>query len=160
MASNPNYTPSNLAALFVFNPLLGDEMTEGLKILSFNPKIDIDLQKTFVGLTEGLVAFTRFVISSLIPSAIASMLSCICIRDFSPNKPIESMHTEKHRYSFLECEKDYWMVLVVENPRTTKDAKSPPVYVEDELDDSILMSLLQHAYSLFTVPICFHSLLC
>ncbi len=66
------------------------------------------------------------------------------------------MHTEKHRYAFFECEKDYWMVLVVENPRVAKDAKSAPVYAEDELDDSILQSLLKHAYSLFSVRLVTH----
>lgn len=74
-------------------------------------------------------------------------------RDYSPNKPIESMHTEKHRYSYLEAEKDHWMVLVVQNPQVAKDPKAQPQFAEDELDDSILASLLKHAYSLFSVSI-------
>jgi hypothetical protein len=54
------YQASALKGFFVFNPLLGDESTEGLKILSFYPKnVDVDVQKTYVGLSEGLIAFTR-----------------------------------------------------------------------------------------------------
>ncbi len=162
------YTPSSLAGLFVFNPTLGDEATEGLKILTFHPKIDIDRQKTYVGLTEGLVAFTRYRLHACALFHCHFPVLTLCARaffflpavvspgsDYSPEKPLEAMHTEKHRYAFFECEKDYWMVLVVENPRVAKDAKSAPVYAEDELDDSILQSLLKHAYSLFSVRFVF-----
>lgn len=38
---------SDLAAFFVFNPTLGDEVTEGQKILAFFPKIDVELQKVW-----------------------------------------------------------------------------------------------------------------
>lgn len=32
--------------------------------------------------------------------------------DFSPEKPCESVVCEKHRYAFLQCEPDFWLVLV------------------------------------------------
>jgi hypothetical protein len=89
-------------------------------------------------------------------SCLPTLFSRFSCSDYSPEKPLEAMHTEKHRYAFFECEKDYWMVLVVENPRVAKDAKSAPVYAEDELDDSILQSLLKHAYSLFSVRLVTH----
>jgi hypothetical protein len=40
---------------------------------------------------------------------------------------------------------------VVENPQFAKDAKSPLQHSEDELDDAVLLSLLKHAYSMYTV---------
>eukprot|EP00455_Lapot_gusevi_P005608 TRINITY_DN12406_c0_g1_i3.p1 TRINITY_DN12406_c0_g1~~TRINITY_DN12406_c0_g1_i3.p1 ORF type:complete len:497 (+),score=115.53 TRINITY_DN12406_c0_g1_i3:65-1492(+) len=124
------YQPSNLTAFFVFNPLLGEEETEANKILSFFPKIDLEKQKNYVGLSEGLIAFTR---------------------DFSPDQPVEAMHTEKHRQAFYECEKNFWIVLIVENPTYARDNKSPPQYLEDELDDSILQAIIHHAYSMFAL---------
>ena len=54
-------TPSSLAAFFVFNPTLGDENTEDRKILFFYPRIDLNLQKDYVGLSEGLINFTRYI---------------------------------------------------------------------------------------------------
>ena len=54
--------PSILEALFVFNPTLGDENTEGEKILSFwPPETDLNKQKDYVGLAEALHSFTRSV---------------------------------------------------------------------------------------------------
>jgi len=51
--------PSSLAALYVFNPTLGEEETEHRKILYFAPKLELNAQKDFVGISEGLIAFTR-----------------------------------------------------------------------------------------------------
>lgn len=45
--------PSALAAFFVFNPLLGDEDTEGRKILYFYPPFDVNVKKDYVGIAEG-----------------------------------------------------------------------------------------------------------
>lgn len=51
----------HIAGLFVYNPTLGHEFSEGEKILAFYPNIDFDLQKQHVGLCEGLFSFTRYV---------------------------------------------------------------------------------------------------
>lgn len=51
--------PSSLTALFVFNPTLGEEETEHRKILYFTPKLELNAQKDYVGISEGLINFTR-----------------------------------------------------------------------------------------------------
>ncbi len=50
---------ASLTAFFVFNPTLGDEDTEGHKILFFYPQLDINTQKDYVGIAEALNGFTR-----------------------------------------------------------------------------------------------------
>lgn len=59
MTAAATTTPTSLAAIFWFNPELGDEDTEGEKILHFHPPVDINTQKDYVGLAEGLINFTR-----------------------------------------------------------------------------------------------------
>lgn len=86
-----SYQPSSLSCFLVFNPTLGDEFSEEKKILACYPKQNVEVQKMHVGLSEGLIGFTR---------------------EFSPNAPIDSMQTEKHRYTFLECEPEFWMLMV------------------------------------------------
>lgn len=53
--------PSKLVALFVFNPQLGGEMTEGKKILYFYPRTPLNVQKQYVGVSEGMIQFCRCV---------------------------------------------------------------------------------------------------
>ncbi len=156
--------PSELAAFFVFNPNLGDEDTEGDKILYFYPpSVPIDIQKDYVGLTEGLINFTR-----------------------EWGKPAEAVHCEKHRHAFFEAEKDYWICLVAKNPSLTyakvKDPNAPapapqkeitgngPLaqrmrkammekkakeesgeteYLEDELEDAVLQAIIRRGYALY-----------
>jgi len=49
-----------LECFFVFDPSLGDEETEGEKILYFfPPNIDLNRQKDYVGISEALVNFSR-----------------------------------------------------------------------------------------------------
>ena len=86
-----SFAPSALVAFLVFNPTLGNEFNESDKILACYPKINLEVQKMHVGLTEGLIGFTR---------------------EFSPDRPIEAMQTEKNRYAFFECELEFWIVLV------------------------------------------------
>jgi len=50
-----------LDSFFVFNPTLGGELTEGEKILYYHPNTtELNKQKTFVGLVEGLSGFCRY----------------------------------------------------------------------------------------------------
>jgi hypothetical protein len=51
-ATTQTLQPSTLAAFFVFNPTLGDDDTEGEKILYFHPpSVPLDQQKDFVGIS-------------------------------------------------------------------------------------------------------------
>jgi hypothetical protein len=117
-----------VGAFFLFNPLLGDEATEGRKILYFHPpETDLNVQKDYVGISEGLIAFTR---------------------DFSPDEPCEAVRCEKSRYAFLEAEQDFWLVLVVQNPVVVHKS-DPPEYMEEELEDSVLQAILHRCYKMF-----------
>lgn len=75
-------------------------------------QLDINKQKDFVGLSEGLINFTR---------------------EYSPDQPVQvglpkttrtplygewqAVRGEKTRQAFLEPETNFWFVLVVNNPR-------------------------------------------
>ena len=109
---------------------MGQEESEHAKNLFFYPpSVDVNRQKDHIGLTEGLINFTR---------------------DFSPDKPCEALRCEKTRHAFFECEKDFWIVLVVNNPYVVKGKdKSNPEYIEDELGDSVLQAIVRRAYSNF-----------
>lgn len=65
-----------------------------------------------VGLAEALVNFTR---------------------TFSPDKPCETMTTEKHKQVFSNCEAQYWMVLVAHR----------------DVHDALLHNMLRELYGLF-----------
>ena len=40
------------------------------------------------------------------------LFAIVSRRDFSHGKPCRALRCERHRYSFLECEPDYWLTLV------------------------------------------------
>ncbi|XP_024399642.1 vacuolar fusion protein CCZ1 homolog B [Physcomitrium patens] len=67
------------------------------KILFFYP-VDCPLssQLSVVGLSEGLITFTRI---------------------FSPDKPCQLMQAEGHCHVFFNCEPDIWMVMVIEKSK-------------------------------------------
>ncbi|KAL2621341.1 hypothetical protein R1flu_001546 [Riccia fluitans] len=70
------------------------------KILFFFPSnCPIPSQLSVVGLSEGLITFTRI---------------------FSPLTPCELMEAERHTHIFYQCEPDLWIVMVVEK---VKDAE-------------------------------------
>jgi hypothetical protein len=82
---------SSLVGIFLFNPNLGNEDTESRKILYYYPPShSLNQQKDYVGLCEGIIAFTK---------------------EFSPNQPVEAIASNQHRYSCLEVEPDYWSAL-------------------------------------------------
>ena len=153
-----------LTCFFVFNPTLAKKETddETKKILYYFPSKNVppDTQCAYVGLVSGIVNFSK---------------------DFS-SEPAHSLHTERNRYVFDEVEKDFWITLVLKNPR--KDLKSdkygrrtvieednenngkskntdndeqnsqlPSIiseyFMEDELEDSVLHTIIKSAYSTF-----------
>ncbi len=60
LLSSMSVLASGLTCLFLFNPTLGDDDTEHRKILYFHPQsMHLNRQKDYVGLTEGLIAFTK-----------------------------------------------------------------------------------------------------
>ncbi|XP_047262312.1 vacuolar fusion protein CCZ1 homolog B isoform X4 [Capsicum annuum] len=64
------------------------------KILYFFPAdLPFPTQLSVIGLSEGLITFTRI---------------------FSPEDPCEVIEAEKHSHVFYEAERDIWMVMVVE----------------------------------------------
>lgn len=89
-----NYRTSYSSATFLL------QETEGRKILYFYPHdTDINIQKDYVGMTEGLIGFT----TDFAKSAGAAT-------------PCEAVHTQKHRYSIFQPEKDHLLVMVVKLP--------------------------------------------
>ncbi|KAL6575973.1 hypothetical protein OROHE_000444 [Orobanche hederae] len=67
------------------------------KILFFYPAdLPLSTQLSVIGLSEGLITFTRI---------------------FSPEAPCEVIEAELHSHIFYEAEPDIWMVMVVENDK-------------------------------------------
>ncbi|CAA0838142.1 Protein of unknown function (DUF1712 [Striga hermonthica] len=78
------------------------------KILFFYPAdLPISTQLSVIGLSEGLITFTRI---------------------FSPDAPCEVIEAEMHSHVFYEAEPDIWMVMVVE-----KDKESEAIWRVDAL---------------------------
>ncbi|CAE5957625.1 unnamed protein product [Arabidopsis arenosa] len=69
------------------------------KILFFYPaELDLSTQLSVIGLSEGLITFTRL---------------------FSPEAACEVIEAERHSHVFYEAEPDIWMVMVVEKNKET-----------------------------------------
>jgi hypothetical protein len=146
-ATNPGsiLNCASLANFFVFTPKDVPEGKEYEKLLYYFPNTDeIEIQTKQVGLSEALVNFTRA---------------------FSPDKPCEVVHYEKHTSVVLEPESNIWIVMVsnqedlvfnfilqkVSNPTVTKIKDGAPVieYKENELDDISLKTILRQIYQIF-----------
>eukprot|EP00947_MAST-08B_sp_MAST-8B-sp1_P002280 g2280.t1 len=93
---------SDLCNFFVFARYLGvydeaaslEERVE--KILYFYPQdTPAEVQLGMIDTCEGVIDVTR---------------------TFAKDEAVNSMRTEDHRYSFVECEPDVWVVVVVSNP--------------------------------------------
>jgi len=136
-----NYIPPELAKFFIFNPNYGPtEKTEHLKILYFHPEgTSLDSQQSTVGLSEGLINFTR---------------------TFGVSKLCETVHTKRHKHVFYEPEPDHWLVMVVQNPKTVKSGSkegedASTEYLEDQLDDislHIVLEKIYYAWKIFNGP--------
>lgn len=80
---------------FIFNSKFsGNNEDKGyLKVLYFYPNhVKIENQERAVGLCEALIQFTA---------------------NFSPNQPCEYMFNQKRKYVYLQVEKGYWIVMVI-----------------------------------------------
>ncbi|EGG16583.1 hypothetical protein DFA_09130 [Cavenderia fasciculata] len=126
-------TDVSLNYFLVYNPKLGlKEGTEHEKILFFHPQqnFNIGIQTNIVGLTEAYV---------------------LCTKQFSPDKPCEYIHTMKHSIALLQPEPDIWMVIALNNPSGSADGgkTGKREYLEDEIDDILLQTILQQTYDLW-----------
>ena len=115
--SGGSVSSSALSAFFLFNPTLGEEATEGRKILFFYPPMDLNSQKDYVGLSEGLINFTKYKTVFIFSPPLmfymeTPVLFFLFVRDFSPDQAVETVSCEKNRHAFLEVEPDFWLVLV------------------------------------------------
>ncbi|KAK9881558.1 hypothetical protein WA026_016435 [Henosepilachna vigintioctopunctata] len=125
-------TTTSLRNFFIFNPTLGTKEGEELKkILYYHPVTDhVDVQIKNVGLVEGIINFTG---------------------TFGVSSDITSLHTQKTRQIFLEAEKNFWMVMILNVPMTTKvkDGVSSPEYLEGAIQDKVYQSVLRQAYFIY-----------
>eukprot|EP00026_Physarum_polycephalum_P005608 Phypoly_transcript_05643.p1 GENE.Phypoly_transcript_05643~~Phypoly_transcript_05643.p1 ORF type:complete len:468 (+),score=65.36 Phypoly_transcript_05643:144-1547(+) len=127
-----NYPPS-LNKFFVFDRRLGTkEGTEEEKILYFYPpNLKVEDKTNHVGLCEGIIQFAG---------------------TFSPTKPCNSVHREKQTICFYNPEPFVWMILIIKNPyttRTTRDGKTTIQFLEEEVDDILLQTIVTHCYKTF-----------
>eukprot|EP00057_Strongylocentrotus_purpuratus_P014991 XP_011669465.1 PREDICTED: vacuolar fusion protein CCZ1 homolog [Strongylocentrotus purpuratus] len=126
----------NLSNFFIYNPNIKcKEGEEQKKIMFYHPSnIPVDMQTRHIGLCMGVIMFTE---------------------TFDPDKPCHSMHTQKTRQLYLHPEEDFWVILTVTIPFTekTKDGKTYHEYHEDDVQDSVYLAVLKHAYQLFKVDL-------
>ncbi|XP_063445038.1 vacuolar fusion protein CCZ1 homolog [Mytilus trossulus] len=136
--STPNHNKSmavkggiSLINFFVFNSEYGPrEGDEEKKIMYYYPKNDhIDTKIKQIGLCEAICKFTE---------------------TFS-DKPCQSLHTQKTRQTYLEPEKDFWIIMTVSVPFTEKTKDGQPIveYREEDVQDCVYEALLKQAYRMF-----------
>ncbi|XP_064640099.1 vacuolar fusion protein CCZ1 homolog [Lineus longissimus] len=122
---------ANLVNFFIYNAEYGPkEGEEHKKILYYYPSdTDIDTKIKDVGLCEAIVKFTE---------------------TFS-EKPCHSIHSQKKRQLFFSPEKDFWMIMTVSIPFTTKvrDGQTYTDYHEEDIQDSIYNLVLEQSYKMF-----------
>ena len=96
-----------LERFFIFSPPLGPtDETEQEKLLFFQPDtLSEQQQLKHVGLSEGLIHFANA---------------------FQPADPCSIVRTLRGVQCFLECEPDFWMVMVLEHPHTLVPSKRVP----------------------------------
>ncbi|XP_065831674.1 vacuolar fusion protein CCZ1 homolog [Oscarella lobularis] len=98
--------------------------------------VSLDTKIRNLGLSEAMVKFTE---------------------TFSPDRPCDSVHTQRKRQLFFQPEPDYWMIMTVSLPafeRRTKDDKTVVEYREDDVQDSVYSAVLKLSYKMFRL---FHS---
>ncbi|XP_034832366.1 vacuolar fusion protein CCZ1 homolog [Maniola hyperantus] len=120
---------SKVNSFFIFNSTFGPREGEELKrILFFHPnQVTPHAQKIQVGLCEAVVQF---------------------MTTFS-TEPCEALQTQTKRYIFYQPEKDFWMVLVVRIPYTTKAATGTGNEKKDIIESSVMQDFLVSAYKMF-----------
>ncbi|XP_041474181.1 vacuolar fusion protein CCZ1 homolog [Lytechinus variegatus] len=122
----------NLSNFFIYNTNIKcREGEEHKKIMFYHPSnIPLDMQTRHIGLCMGVIMFTE---------------------TFDPDKPCHSMHTQKTRQLYLHPEEDFWVIMTVTIPFTekVKDGKTFHEYHEDDVQDSVYLAVLKHAYHFF-----------
>lgn len=106
MGLTSNSSSSEGLQLCVFDMRRGQEEGHELdKILLFFPtSCPLTSQLSVIGLSEGLITFTRI---------------------FSPEAPCEVIDTDKHSHVLYQPEADIWMILVVEKSKEYKEVSRP-----------------------------------
>ncbi|KAM3965217.1 vacuolar fusion protein CCZ1 [Aphomia sociella] len=120
---------TKISSFFIFNSNYGPKEGEELKrILFFHPtQISSDARKMQVGLCEAVVKF---------------------MTTFSP-EPCEALQTQTKRYIFFQPEKNFWMVLVVRIPYTTKALSAIGETKGEMIEPTVMHDLLVTAYKMF-----------
>ncbi|XP_048575967.1 vacuolar fusion protein CCZ1 homolog isoform X2 [Nematostella vectensis] len=126
-------TTPGLVNFFIFNSTYGPrEGEEHEKIILYIPtEEDIDRKIKTIGLCEALVKFTE---------------------TFAPDKPCESLHTQKSRQIFYQPEPDFWMIMTISIPfseKIAKDGKNTIEYHYDDVLDNVLDAVLKQSYKMF-----------
>ncbi|XP_058955694.2 vacuolar fusion protein CCZ1 homolog [Pocillopora verrucosa] len=126
-------TSPSLVNFFIYNSTFGPkEGMEKEKIILYIPTgEELDKKIKNIGLCEALVKFTE---------------------TFSPEKPCNSLHTQKTRQVFFEAEPEFWMIMTVSIPfseKMTKDGKMFVEYHDEDVLDSVLDGVLKQAYKMF-----------
>ncbi|KAG0057553.1 Vacuolar fusion protein CCZ1 B [Gryganskiella cystojenkinii] len=155
-SSGPAVTPPTLGYFCVYNPDFGPtDETQHEQLLYYVARktVSIDVKMRNIGLAQGLVNFARI---------------------FSPDAPCDNVHSQKNRLVFLEAEPGYWLHMVCSvspynlrvllrmklaklgmSKRTIKgaDGKQRVIteYLDHEVHDTVLASLLKQAYGMFRV---------
>jgi len=156
-ATAADHVGISLHSFFVFNSsLCKREGQEEKKILYYYPtEEDIDRKIKDVGLCEAVSKFTE---------------------TFAPETPVEAVHTQRKRMLLHQPEPQYWMVLSVtvpynkggsssqQQPQQQQSRKTPvdtddhhldriaggeQDYLEDDVSDKVLLSVLHHSYMMF-----------
>ena len=124
-----NYSPAKLARFIWFNPTLSKTEQDGeKKILSYYPKDGFTAfeQAQSVGLVQGIAGFTT---------------------QFAPDETCQTLTTKKHKLSFFSPEPDFFLVIMVEVPKTQEGDKE--VYLEREIEPGVLKQAVRQAYDAF-----------
>ena len=133
MAAAATSRNSGLLNFFIYNDDYGQrEGMEEDKIMLYIPQEDhIDKKIKNIGLCQALIQFTK---------------------TFNPSKPCEVLHTQRARQVFLNPEGRFFMIMTLSipcNEKILKDGSRALEYFQENVQDLVLQSVLQQAYSMF-----------
>ncbi|KAF9203802.1 vacuolar fusion protein ccz1 [Haplosporangium sp. Z 27] len=139
-SSGPSTTPATLGYFCIYNPEFGPtDETQHEQLLYYVARktVSIDVKMRNIGLAQGLVNFARI---------------------FSPTAPCENVHSQKNRLVFLEAEPGYWLHMCIELGTIKRSIKGADgkyrvitEYLEHEVHDTVISSLLKQAYGMYKV---------
>jgi len=137
MDRKSNHAESIITNMFLFNSTWSSsESEEEKKVIYFWPEdTDIDQKLQKVGLVEGIIAFAN---------------------KFS-SKPAYSINTLKERIVFIQADDNFWLCITVTIPnsrKVTKDSGEVIEFYPQDVNDSVLLSLLHQSYDMFCLFHC------